>query len=274
MNKLLVSIIVGIVVVVAALGGSIVYYVNTPGYECNKVFNDFSSSLIEQGMTKEQLDEGKPQFIEQCIESSKNQGEGNTSETVEEKKLKREVEVEETSFPTVEMKIKDFGDLSFTLDPMNAPQSTYNFAYLASSGFYDGLVLHRIEENFVAQGGDPTGSGSGGPGYNITGEFESNGYSENKIVHELGNICWARSTEKDSAGSQFYINLAVNDSLNKDYACFGKMTKGQDLLPKFNEFVGKPLTIESVKIDTKGVQYPKPEMLEIDEALMSDLNLK
>lgn len=159
-------------------------------------------------------------------------------------------------------------DYSFTFElfPDQAPQSVYNFISLANKKFYDGLTIHRLIKDFVMQGGDPEGNGSGGPGYAIKGEFPSNGVSTG-LTHQIGALAWARSQALDSAGSQFYIVL--NDgvqSLDSNYAVFGYMIDGFDNLEYFNNYktaVGdvpvNPIEIKSVSVDTKGIKYPEPE---------------
>ncbi len=158
---------------------------------------------------------------------------------------------------------------TFELFPDAAPQSVYNFISLANDGFYDGLTIHRLIKDFVMQGGDPDGNGSGGPGYAIKGEFPSNGV-ETGLTHQVGALAMARSQAPDSAGSQFYIVL--NDgvqNLDQDYAVFGYMITGYENLEHFNNVttaVGDvpqtPITIKSVSVDTKGVDYPEPDKIE------------
>lgn len=155
---------------------------------------------------------------------------------------------------------------TFELFPDAAPQSVYNFISLANSDFYNGLTMHRLIKDFVMQGGDPDGNGSGGPGYAIKGEFPSNGV-ETGLTHQVGALAWARSASNDTAGSQFYIVL--NDgvqSLDENYAVFGYMIDGYENLEYFNNVntvVGdapeNPITIKSVSVDTKGIDYPEPE---------------
>lgn len=179
---------------------------------------------------------------------------------------KEEDKTEYSDNPIATIEIKDMGTMEFELFPDKAPQSVYNFIDLANSGFYDGLKMHRIIPDFVAQGGDPKGDGTGGPGYSIKGEFTSNGY-ENDLTHKRGALAWARSQDKDSAGSQFYICLGEPNYLDKDYAVFGYMLSGEDVLDKLQKVgttTGEPtetVIIKSVEVDTKGQEYPKPEKL-------------
>lgn len=182
-------------------------------------------------------------------------------------KAEKDKEPVDSKHPIATVKLKGYTPMTFELYPENAPESVNNFIYLADEKFYDGLTMHRVVSDFVAQGGDPDGNGSGGPGYGIKGEFSSNNV-ENPMTHEKGAIAWARSTEVDSAGSQFYICLSNQDSLNEDYAVFGYMLTGWDTLAKLNDIKvdenDKPveeLTIESVSVDTKGTTYKEPKKL-------------
>lgn len=165
---------------------------------------------------------------------------------------------------------------TFELFPDKAPQSVYNFISLADESFYDGLTIHRLISDFVMQGGDPDGNGTGGPGYAIKGEFPSNGV-ETGLTHQVGALAWARSSGVDTAGSQFYVVL--NDgvqNLDQDYAVFGYMIEGYENLEYFNNVMTTsqdapetPITIKSVTVDTKGVDYPKPDKIE-DISTLSD----
>ncbi len=146
---------------------------------------------------------------------------------------------------------------------LDTPNSTHNFISLASKGFYDGLTMHRIIPGFVAQGGCPDGTGMGGPGYTIDGEFPSNNFA-NPHPHNKGTIAWARSMARNSAGSQFYITLADVNFLNDDYAAFGEVIEGLDVLEQI-EMVGTQegtpttqVTITKVSIETFGEEYPEP----------------
>lgn len=176
--------------------------------------------------------------------------------------------------PVATIVFKDLGEMKFELMVNEAPQSVFNFTELANSGFYDGLTMHRVIKDFVAQGGDPQGTGTGGPGHSIKGEFKGNGV-DNKTGHSLGAIAFARSQHPDSAGSQFYIVLSEfaqnqRDYMDNDYAAFGVLLEGQDVLEKINtdyatqDQSGVPLQdliIESVTVDTKGQELPAPEKL-------------
>ncbi|MCL2126400.1 MAG: peptidylprolyl isomerase [Oscillospiraceae bacterium] len=130
--------------------------------------------------------------------------------------------------------MEDGGVITLELYPEVAPQSVRNFVYLARDGFYDGLKFHRIMKGFMIQGGDPLASGTGGPGYSIFGEFSSNGF-KNELKHTRGVISMARSGDPDSAGSQFFIMHADEPGLDGDYAAFGKVTSGLDVVDRIAE---------------------------------------
>lgn len=174
--------------------------------------------------------------------------------------------------PIATIDFKDLGEMKFELQLDNAPQSVANFTELANSGFYDGLEMHRIIDSFVAQGGDPDGNGTGGPGYSIKGEFSSNGV-DNPTQHDLGALAFARSMHPDSAGSQFYIVTGNYDPMNmsrmnSDYAAFGTMLEGESIITEINNNYAsghgnplQPLVINSVKVDTFDLDLPTVEKL-------------
>ena len=127
--------------------------------------------------------------------------------------------------------IKDFGEVKLELDYSNAPIACANFVYLVKKGFYNGLTFHRIIQGFMIQGGDPVGNGTGGPGFNIKGEFKNNGVN-NTISHKRGVISMARAMDPNSAGSQFFICDANDEFLDGDYAAFGKVVSGMEVIDK------------------------------------------
>lgn len=127
--------------------------------------------------------------------------------------------------------IKDYGDIQIELDYQAAPNSARNFAYLVSKGFYNGLIFHRVIRGFMIQGGDPTGTGMGGPGYSIRGEFRANGFA-NPLSHKRGVISMARAGDPNSAGSQFFICDANDEFLDGNYAAFGKVIAGMEVVDK------------------------------------------
>ena len=176
----------------------------------------------------------------------------------------------DTENPVVAMYIEKYGSVVMELYPDVAPNTVNNFISLVKSGFYDNNTFHRLMPGFVLQGGDPDGVGSGGPGYTIKGEFSDNGF-ENNLKHEKGIISMARSSDNDSAGSQFFIMLDKADFLDGKYAAFGKVIDGFDTVKSIekNEIVAdedsgklnKNLTIKKAIIDLKGKEYPEVEKI-------------
>lgn len=198
--------------------------------------------------------------------------------------------------PVATMEIEGLGTMKIELYPDQAPNTVANFITLANRGFYDGLTFHRIVKDFMVQGGDKEGTGSGAPTlsdikdggsttetYAIKGEFVQNGFNKNTLRHEKGVISMARSDYSqmglyeegyNSAGSQFFIMTGDNASLNGYYAAFGKVIEGMDVLDKLNETEVttsedssdseastpvNPPVIKSVRVDTFGVDYGVPE---------------
>lgn len=153
------------------------------------------------------------------------------------------------------------------LYPETAPNTVNNFISLIKKGFYDGVGFHRIIAGFMIQGGDPDGNGMGGPGYSIKGEFTSNGF-KNDLKHSKGVLSMARTQIPDSAGSQFFIMHADAPHLDGEYAAFGKLTEGFDVLDKIattaTDWSDRPRTpqvMESVTVETFGTDYDEPETL-------------
>lgn len=151
------------------------------------------------------------------------------------------------------MKIKDYGEIEIELYKEIAPITVDNFVKLVKSGFYDGLTFHRVIKGFMIQGGCPNGNGTGGPGYQIKGEFSSNGV-DNPLKHTKGIISMARAMDPNSAGSQFFIMHEDAPHLDGQYASFGKVVKGIEVLDKiasvktdFRDKPLKPVIIESVR---------------------------
>lgn len=163
--------------------------------------------------------------------------------------------------PIATINLKGKGQMKFELF-LDTPISTANFISLAESGFYNGLNFHRVIPGFVAQGGCPQGTGTGGPGYTIDGEFANNGF-ENPHLHEQGVLSWARSMARNSAGSQFFITLAPTPFLDGEYAVFGKIIEGEEFLTMFEQIgsnSGHPsenVIIESIKIDRNNCEIPE-----------------
>ena len=134
--------------------------------------------------------------------------------------------------PIVKIEMENGGVITAELYPELAPNTVANFVNLVESGFYDGLIFHRVIPGFMIQGGDPQGTGMGGPGYSIRGEFARNGFRENTLRHTRGVLSMARSMMPNSAGSQFFIMHADAPHLDGDYAAFGKVTDGMDVVDR------------------------------------------
>ena len=134
--------------------------------------------------------------------------------------------------PIVKIEMENGGVITAELYPELAPNTVANFVNLVESGFYDGLIFHRVIPGFMIQGGDPQGTGMGGPGYSIKGEFARNGFRENTLRHKRGVLSMARSMMPNSAGSQFFIMHADAPHLDGDYAAFGKVTEGMDVVDR------------------------------------------
>lgn len=169
---------------------------------------------------------------------------------------------EPENLPVVTMEIKDFGTIQAELYPHIAPNTVNNFISLINQGFYSGITIHRIEKGFVLQGGDPTGTGSGGPGYSIVGEFTNNGF-QNDLEHTEGVLSMARTNQPDSAGSQFFIMLGNSPHLNGNYAAFGKVISGMNVAHAIEEegISNSPIVIETMTVETYGIEYKEPEII-------------
>ena len=164
--------------------------------------------------------------------------------------------------PAFTITMSDGRQMKGELYPETAPQSVGNFVALANSGFYDGLIFHRVIPGFMIQGGDPKGMGYGGPGYSIKGEFAANGV-DNPIKHTYGVLSMARSYDPDSAGSQFFIMTSDSPHLDGQYAAFGKVLEGMEVAEEIvntqRDASDKPLTpqvMASIRVDTDGEVYP------------------
>lgn len=170
--------------------------------------------------------------------------------------------------PIVTITMEDGSVIRAELYPEIAPNTVNNFLSLVRKGFYDGLIFHRVIRGFMLQGGDPEGTGMGGPGYSIRGEFSSNGF-ENDLKHTAGVLSMARTMDPDSAGSQFFIMHADAPHLDGEYAAFGKVIEGMDVVNRIAEtetdWNDRPLTdqrIDTMRAETFGVEYPEPEKYE------------
>lgn len=168
--------------------------------------------------------------------------------------------------PVVVIEMENGEEIAIELFPDIAPNTVANFISLVEDGFYDGLIFHRVIPQFMIQGGDPSGNGTGGPGHAIAGEFSSNGFN-NELKHERGVISMARSQHPDSAGSQFFIMVEQTESLDGEYAGFGKVIEGMDVVDEIvsaeRDAMDKPLEEQKMKkvtVDTKGKEYGEPEV--------------
>ena len=169
--------------------------------------------------------------------------------------------------PIVTFTMENGDVMKAELYPDVAPNTVNNFISLVKKGFYDGLIFHRVIAGFMIQGGDPEGSGMGGPGYSIKGEFNYNGV-ENNLKHSRGVLSMARAQHPDSAGSQFFIMHADAPHLDGQYAAFGKLVEGEDVLDSIasidtdcSDRPRTPQVMKTVTVDTFGVDYAEPETL-------------
>lgn len=168
--------------------------------------------------------------------------------------------------PIVTITMSNDEKIVIELEPTVAPNTVANFIVLVKDGFYDGLIFHRVIPDFMIQGGDPKGNGTGGPDYSIDGEFTSNGF-ENNMKHERGVISMARSDDPNSAGSQFFIMVKEASHLDGKYAAFGKVIAGMETVDAIvgaeRDATDKPLEdqqMKKVEVDTKGFDYPAPKV--------------
>ncbi|MEW5920744.1 MAG: peptidylprolyl isomerase [Bacillota bacterium] len=169
--------------------------------------------------------------------------------------------------PVVTIEMENGGLIKVELDPVNAPNTVRNFIALAEKGFYDGLIFHRVIPGFMIQGGCPDGTGRGGPGYSIRGEFAANGH-QNEILHQRGVISMARAEPPNSAGSQFFITVAERAHLDGQYAAFGIVIEGMEEADRIAEVprdqADKPLEdqrIRRVTVEKFGVEYDPPQKM-------------
>lgn len=167
--------------------------------------------------------------------------------------------------PIVTITMENGDVMKAELYPEIAPNTVNNFISLIQKNFYDGVIFHRVIRGFMLQGGDPEGTGMGGPGYHIKGEFSNNGFN-NDLKHTPGVLSMARTMIPDSAGSQFFIMHQTSPHLDGEYAAFGKVIEGMDIVNKIAEmptdYRDRPLEdqrMKSVAVETFGVEYPEPE---------------
>ena len=167
--------------------------------------------------------------------------------------------------PIVTFEMENGDVMKAELYPEIAPNTVNNFISLVKKGYYDGLIFHRVIRGFMIQGGCPQGTGMGGPGYQIKGEFRQNGF-KNDLKHTPGVLSMARAMHPNSAGSQFFIMHETSPHLDGSYAAFGKVIEGMDVVNKIAEtmtdFRDRPIVgqvMKSVTVDTQGVEYAEPE---------------
>lgn len=167
--------------------------------------------------------------------------------------------------PIVTITMENGDVIKAELYPEIAPNTVNNFISLINHNFYDGVIFHRVIKGFMLQGGDPDGNGTGGPGYEIKGEFSGNGF-KNDLKHTAGVLSMARTMIPDSAGSQFFIMHKDAPHLDGEYAAFGKVTEGMDVVDKIacvtTDYMDRPLEdqkMKTVTVETFGVEYPEPE---------------
>ena len=172
--------------------------------------------------------------------------------------------------PVVTIEMNDGKKIKFELYPKVTPNTVNNFISLVKKGAYDNTIFHRVMPDFMIQGGDPEGTGQGGPGYSIKGEFAANGF-QNNLSHQRGVVSMARADSFDSAGSQFFIMVADNPGLDGNYAAFGKVLEGMDEVDKIvnvprdtnqGRTENRPIDEQKMKkvtVETFGIQYPEPE---------------
>ena len=168
--------------------------------------------------------------------------------------------------PIVTIEMENGGVIKVELYPEIAPNTVNNFLSLVNKGFYDGLIFHRVIPGFMIQGGDPQGTGMGGPGYRIKGEFKHNGFSQNNLKHDRGVLSMARSMMPDTAGSQFFIMHDKSPHLDGEYAAFGKVIEGMDVVDAiantatdYNDRPKAEQKMKKVTSETFGVDYPEPK---------------
>ena len=167
--------------------------------------------------------------------------------------------------PIVTFEMENGTIMKAELYPEVAPNTVNNFISLVKKGFYDGLIFHRVISGFMIQGGCPDGTGMGGPGYSIKGEFSQNGF-KNDLKHTEGVLSMARAMDPNSAGSQFFIMHKTSPHLDGSYAAFGKLIEGMDVVNEIasvpTDYMDRPIVgcvMKKVTIDTQGVDYPEPE---------------
>lgn len=198
-------------------------------------------------------------------ESTGTDSSATTGTTEEASATDNSADFKQANDPIVTIEMENGKKVEIELFPKAAPNTVNNFIALVKSGFYDGLTFHRVIPEFMIQGGDPDGAGTGGPGYSIAGEFKSNNV-QNDLKHTRGILSMARAADPNSGGSQFFIMVADSPQLDGEYAAFGKVTSGMDAVDEIvnlprdgQDKPNTPAVMKKVTVDTKGVTYPEPE---------------
>lgn len=200
-----------------------------------------------------------------CSTSNKENSKSQSNDSGKEIYISKETEKKENDKnPVATIEMEDGKIIKLELYPEIAPNTVRNFISLANNKFYDGLIFHRVISGFMIQGGDPEGTGMGGPDYSIYGEFTNNDF-ENTLLHTKGVISMARSRDNNSAGSQFFIMHGDAPNLDGDYAAFGKVIEGLDVVDSIaqmetgsNDKPKKDIKIKFITVDTFGVNYNEP----------------
>lgn len=200
-----------------------------------------------------------------CSTSNKENSKSQSNDSGKEIYISKETEKKENDKnPVATIEMEDGKVIKLELYPEIAPNTVRNFISLANNKFYDGLIFHRVISGFMIQGGDPEGTGMGGPDYSIYGEFTNNDF-ENTLLHTKGVISMARSRDNNSAGSQFFIMHGDAPNLDGDYAAFGKVIEGLDVVDSIakmetgsNDKPKKDIKIKFITVDTFGVNYNEP----------------
>lgn len=205
-------------------------------------------------------------FVISCGTQNEDEANEQVEQTENETEKNKNGQLSKDENPVVTITMENNEQIVIELYPDIAPNTVNNFISLIEEGFYDGLIFHRVIPDFMIQGGDPDGNGTGGPGYSIKGEFDSNGF-DNDLKHTRGVISMARSQHPDSAGSQFFIMVSDSPHLDGDYAGFGEVVEGMDIVDSIVSVEradnDKPLedqVMKKVEVDTKGFDYDDPEV--------------
>lgn len=196
-----------------------------------------------------------------------NNNELDNSEITDSQENEERMDNMEGKNPIVTITMASGKEIKIELYPEHAPNTVNNFIYLINQDFYDGLIFHRVIKGFMLQGGDPEGTGTGGPGYSIKGEFSQNGF-DNELKHDRGVISMARSMSPDSAGSQFFIMHQDSPHLDGQYAVFGKVIEGLDVVDELanvsTAVQDRPVeeqVMKEVKVETFGIEYDEPDKI-------------